>query len=753
MSIRGTRLFRKWLLTYLLLTVISLLFIFSIHRVYDETMREDISKLSSLYIEQLATLFEGEFRAIDRMIFSIGLDSDVISIVNMIGEPSVENRYMIRNVVKDIQFFERANRLIGGIDLYASNSRLLIGEASTYYEQWIDVYSNRKFGISSEELDELMSKLYRQKVTRLSQWHENEVLFNNLVYLQSLPVQSLNPTGGFIVTVNEDSLNELAEKELFPNGKILIYSEEGELLYSNDQQLYNTELISNKMLNSGLNHVEVKNQVYIKDSLTTSYKNWTFISLVPEEIYFDRINHTRNIIIFIAGVFFILNLFMAYYFTNRMYSPLRNIINSFSKEEKFNEQSEYEYIEQVINKNIEEKKKMRVDLKKQRQSLKNIFLSKVLKGQIKDFTYLEQQLEYFDVYIGEEGFLVLLIQYKSEDKVFDQLLPSFIISNVFEEILSNYVDCEMIEVDDMVACLIHNDIQGIPMDELKGHLLAAIELLRTSFGMDCVLGFSQVYTYIDHIETAYHESLEAVNHCRSREKKELTFYSEIEQTVNRYEFSIDLEYQLIHFIKNGDYAKSIAIIQEVVKGNQEKQISKLSYYQFLMFDLMAAVLKATDHCNLKQALDKKDPMIELLKARSVSEMLDQLSEITKAACEVNAAIEQTHNKSALKYQIDTYIEANYSNPDLNVSKLGEVFNMTSAYLSKLYKQETGNTILYAINRVRIDASKQLLTETSMSIHEVSEKVGYLYSNAFIRFFKNQTGMTPGQYKSMHMSNS
>ncbi|MBN2221774.1 MAG: AraC family transcriptional regulator [Vallitaleaceae bacterium] len=753
MSIRGTRLFRKWLLTYLLLTVISLLFIFSIHRVYDETMREDISKLSSLYIEQLATLFEGEFRAIDRMIFSIGLDSDVISIVNMSEEPTVDNRYMIRNVVKDIQFFERANRLIGGIDLYASNSRLLIGEASTYYGQWIDVYSNRKFGISSDELDGLMKNLYRQKVTRLNHWHENKVLFNNLVYLQSLPVQSLNPTGGFIVTVNEDSLNELAEKELFPNGKILIYSEEGELLYSNDRQLYTTELLSTEVLNSGLKQVEVKNQVYIKDSLTTSYKNWTYVSLVPEEIYYDRINNTRSIIILITGVFFILNLFMAYYFTNRMYSPLRNIINSFSKDEKFNEQSEYEYIEQVINKNIEEKKKMRVDLKKQRQSLKNIFLSKVLKGQVKDFTYLEQQLEYFDVYMGEEGFLVLLIQYKSEDKGFDLLLPSFIISNVFEEILSNYVDCEMIEVDDMVACLIHNDIQGIPMDELKGHLLTAIELLRASFGMDCVLGFSPVYTYIDHIETAYHESLEAVNHCRSREKKEITFYSEIEQTVNRYEFSIDLEYQLIHFIKNGDYAKSIAIIQEVVKGNQEKQISKLSYYQFLMFDLMGAVLKATDNCNLKHALDKKDPMIELLKARSVSEMLEQLSEITKAACEVNASIEQMQSKSTLKYQIDAYIEANYSNPDLNVSKLGEVFNMTSAYLSKLYKQETGNTILYAINRVRIDASKQLLTETSMSIHDISEKVGYLYSNAFIRFFKNQTGMTPGQYKNIHMSNS
>ncbi|MBN2877061.1 MAG: helix-turn-helix domain-containing protein, partial [Bacilli bacterium] len=46
-----------------------------------------------------------------------------------------------------------------------------------------------------------------------------------------------------------------------------------------------------------------------------------------------------------------------------------------------------------------------------------------------------------------------------------------------------------------------------------------------------------------------------------------------------------------------------------------------------------------------------------------------------------------------------------------------------------------------------------LTETSLSIHEISERVGYLYSNAFIRFFKNQIGMTPGQYKNIHMSNS
>lgn len=118
------------------------------------------------------------------------------------------------------------------------------------------------------------------------------------------------------------------------------------------------------------------------------------------------------------------------------------------------------------------------------------------------------------------------------------------------------------------------------------------------------------------------------------------------------------------------------------------------------------------------------------------------------ACELNSS-QQEMQKYFIEKDINQYIKENYFNPDLNVSMLGKTFHLTPAYLSKIYKCETGNSLLYAINSIRIEASKKLLAETELSVNQIAKLVGYLYCNAFIRFFKKQTGLTPGQYRNLN----
>jgi len=132
-------------------------------------MREDITKQSIAYIEQIAALFDGEFKAVDRMIFSIGLENDVESIMNMTDTKTVDNPYTIRSVVKDIQSFSRANRLIESIGRYSKNPNVLIAENSAYYDNLIDLHTIRKYGITTVQFDKLMHDSYSQKVVRLQQ--------------------------------------------------------------------------------------------------------------------------------------------------------------------------------------------------------------------------------------------------------------------------------------------------------------------------------------------------------------------------------------------------------------------------------------------------------------------------------------------------------------------------------------------------------------------------------------------------------
>jgi YesN/AraC family two-component response regulator len=73
------------------------------------------------------------------------------------------------------------------------------------------------------------------------------------------------------------------------------------------------------------------------------------------------------------------------------------------------------------------------------------------------------------------------------------------------------------------------------------------------------------------------------------------------------------------------------------------------------------------------------------------------------------------------------------------------FDITPAYISTLFKKQTGDSLLEYINSVRVKEAQKLL-EQGISVVDTSQKVGFRNSGAFIRVFKKQTGVTPGQLR-------
>lgn len=88
----------------------------------------------------------------------------------------------------------------------------------------------------------------------------------------------------------------------------------------------------------------------------------------------------------------------------------------------------------------------------------------------------------------------------------------------------------------------------------------------------------------------------------------------------------------------------------------------------------------------------------------------------------------------------------YSESDLNVSYIAEQLQVSSAYLSTLYKMETGKNLVKFITWYRVEKSKELLRQTNMKVSDVAEKVGYLNVSYYISIFRNHEGCSPVQYR-------
>jgi YesN/AraC family two-component response regulator len=92
-----------------------------------------------------------------------------------------------------------------------------------------------------------------------------------------------------------------------------------------------------------------------------------------------------------------------------------------------------------------------------------------------------------------------------------------------------------------------------------------------------------------------------------------------------------------------------------------------------------------------------------------------------------------------------YIEKNFCQNDICLSKIAEELSLSANLISRIVKEASHRSFSEYITYKRIQRSKELLADGSMSINAVSEAVGFTYPYYFIRKFKELEGVTPGQY--------
>ncbi len=97
------------------------------------------------------------------------------------------------------------------------------------------------------------------------------------------------------------------------------------------------------------------------------------------------------------------------------------------------------------------------------------------------------------------------------------------------------------------------------------------------------------------------------------------------------------------------------------------------------------------------------------------------------------------------YSISSYISDHYSE-NLSLNGLADKFFISSCYLSRMFKEISGYSLVHYIQQVRVVKAKELLASTNEQIQSISEKCGFTSFSQFSRIFRSYTGMTPRRYR-------
>ena len=92
-----------------------------------------------------------------------------------------------------------------------------------------------------------------------------------------------------------------------------------------------------------------------------------------------------------------------------------------------------------------------------------------------------------------------------------------------------------------------------------------------------------------------------------------------------------------------------------------------------------------------------------------------------------------------------YIKLNYKSYDLKISHVAEHLHLTPQYMSKIFKQERGESIVSYLISYRMNVARELLL-SGFTVSEASLQSGYLDLSNFSKTYKKTFGVPPSEAK-------
>lgn len=150
---------------------------------------------------------------------------------------------------------------------------------------------------------------------------------------------------------------------------------------------------------------------------------------------------------------------------------------------------------------------------------------------------------------------------------------------------------------------------------------------------------------------------------------------------------------------------------------------------------------------------RKQPVNEMLTTREYLKKFNQASHSVEDLYVFLDYLE-SYNQSVIKdlqedhflsIQIRQFIK-DHIEEDLTREEIAKSFFMSKDYISHIFKKETGESLISAINEEKIRKAKELLITSSASVSEIATNLGITNFSYFTRIFKKETGVSPQEFR-------
>ncbi|WP_217591752.1 helix-turn-helix transcriptional regulator [Cohnella sp. GbtcB17] len=513
--------------------------------------------------------------------------------------------------------------------------------------------------------------------------------------------------------------------------------------------------------NGGFFTIKMNRETIGVNFTRSDYNGWYYLSVSSLS---DITRDSRSIgwyTVYISMGTFVLILIMAWIGSTRMYRPIRRIFSAAVGQDpavKRLAQDEFKVIGEHIQLLQSSQTNLKGQLRIHSRQLETFFIRRLLQGEIRSSETRERWTQFG--YGSESAFFAIMtIQVDTLDRTRygeqDMDLLMFAIHNITSELIPADERLEpVVMVDNQVTVCRSPGTLAIET-EFDQHLYRTAELVQNKvheiLGLKVSIGISKPYTNIDFTHQAYSESLESLKYrVRFGEQAILPFTEVLPDTTIAAAYPEWLEKKLIDAIKmeEREQAKELLseFIQQAIDDNPRYHDLQMMLTR-LLIDLVRVWQEVGEAANPLQA-GGKGIQEHLSKLRTAVEIENWFyRQVVEPMIDSLRHKWETQNKKISDLMLEMIHDQFDTN--LTLELCATRLNYNPNYIRTVFRKETGSNFSDYLSQYRLSVAKRWLVETDLKISEIAEKLQYQNSQNFIRYFRKQEDMTPGQYREKH----
>lgn len=592
---------------------------------------------------------------------------------------------------------------------------------------------------------------------------------NTIVLSKKLPVRSSEKRGLALAYIPSCRLADWIElqsssQELMivdPDNRIVFHRDLSEIGKSVlDSGYWDNETAGKIGSHAGQLEIEAHSKRYTLTYNRSELNGWLYLLMTDIQVVTRQSREIGWVTFYVSLAIILVSLCFVWLYSRNIYTPIRGIMQDISERQPGlpqRMQDEFQVINDHIRQLFVSNTFMKKEITQNTPQLRAFFLTKLFQGQLKKselsdkmrlYGY-EERLRVWDRLVVLTMQVDMLEQSRYSSGDLDLLL--FAANNIVEESIPCANRLMPAILDQTQVTLI--GASGLTDAEMYQYAYTLTETIRGNIQkflqLNVSIGISLPFQHVQQAARAYREGMEALKHRLKLGEGSTIHFAD----VNAGDYSFIYLYprqqqnELIDAIKLGDEEKALDGLNqwmtEVFSEDRSPSDYQISLVR-LLNDLMIVMQESGIALQQIEAEGSSlyDELLQLYVPVEIERWLAR--KVIVPLAQVFRERGDSQYRSLSEAMIDL-IQHRYDT-DFTLEECASLLHYSTHYLSGVFKKETNLSFSDYLTLYRFHMAKKWLIEGDMAIKDIAQRLNYNNSQNFIRSFRKQEGMTPGQYR-------